>query len=78
MKSQRIGSDNDIVGSQSLPLLSNRNNYIPKHLNVPKKKVRSLKNLQYDEPVADRILRENKKFMKPLSDLELIMKKFDE
>lgn len=54
------------------------NQLVPKHLLIRnKKRVFSLHNIQYKESPADRIDREKKKYLKPLSDVELIMKKFD-
>ena len=59
-----------------MPLLPNK--LVPKHLNVERNRVSSLRKLKYEEPIADKIRREKKRFMRPLSDIELIMKKFDE
>lgn len=50
----------------------------PKHLSVTIKKITSLDKIQYKEPIADRIRREKEKALRPLTDLEVLLKKFDE
>ena len=63
------------ISKDSLPAVVSK--IKPKHLAVRMKKIVSLDNIQYKEPIADKIRREKEKYIKPLTDVELIMKKFD-
>lgn len=49
----------------------------PKHLAVRMKKITSLDKIQYKEPILDKIKREKERSLRPLIDVELILKKFD-
>lgn len=42
------------------------------------KRIVSLDKIQFKEPISEKIRREKEKYIKPLTDVELIMKKFDE
>ena len=68
------GSNNQSLPSLNLTLRK----FTPKHLKAKRKKVHSTKKFVIHETAIDKIERERRQLVKPLKDVEQIMRKFDE